>query len=214
MEDAACFNPRPARWLGETCVSSYWYAVQAGFNPRPARWLGETGFCRCRRARHEKFQSTPSAVAGRNHLQPQSHCHAGRFNPRPARWLGETDILAGAVYLMGVSIHAQRGGWAKHLQGCQWQLNIPVSIHAQRGGWAKPGSLSCHKPRSTFQSTPSAVAGRNPLTREQLTVPVGFNPRPARWLGETFPTAVGTAGFSFQSTPSAVAGRNRCRLPP
>ena len=37
------FNPRPARWLGETPPSAWMALSLRCFNPRPARWLGETG---------------------------------------------------------------------------------------------------------------------------------------------------------------------------
>ena len=39
--------------------------------------------------------------------------------------------------LEGVSIHAQRGGWAKRQRVHVAQIVADVSIHAQRGGWAK-----------------------------------------------------------------------------
>ena len=60
------------------------------------------------------FQSTPSAVAGRNGSR-----HMNR------------------TLLEGVSIHAQRGGWAKRQRVHVAQIVADVSIHAQRGGWAK-----------------------------------------------------------------------------
>ena len=157
----SCFNPRPARWLGETArrygrFSSPWRfqstpSAVAGrntlmvsfmrllqsFNPRPARWLGET-----RRS-----------TAGRS-------CNAG-FNPRPARWLGETvDRLRGGRVML-VSIHAQRGGWAKPLAVVAIDDMAVVSIHAQRGGWAKRSGCRSRLRAKPFQSTPSAVAGRN-----------------------------------------------------
>ena len=186
---AGCFNPRPARWLGETCQPDRHGWRYGGFNPRPARWLGETAW-----------------------LAPSGGI-AFRFNPRPARWLGETLASRLLWRMRHVSIHAQRGGWAKRAfpaTGTPFRL---VSIHAQRGGWAKPDSVA-----AVARGTKS------------------FNPRPARWLGETTSSHRATAmldvsihaqrggwakptylpvpftSWVFQSTPSAVAGRNTCKV--
>ena len=58
-------------------------------------------------------------------------------------------------------------------------IRTTVSIHAQRGGWHEQindDAVSIHAP---------AVAGRNGHSYPRHFPTCCFNPRPARWLGET-----------------------------
>ena len=273
------FNPRPARWLGETPGDCASHARCLGFNPRPARWLGETADLIAAFAAHrvsihaqrggwakrsaagdsretDMFQSTPSAVAGRNAAIGRRRSRSGRFNPRPARWLGETSARVlrrragnrfnprparwlGETPDLPRQLHPHAGfnprpaRWLGETMPPYGSASIHVvSIHAQRGGWAKQEQDIKQFQTTGFQSTPSAVAGRNHDVPPSPAVPGGFNPRPARWLGETIDRLMGRIAslvsihaqrggwakplaaliygdnLMFQSTPSAVAGRN------
>ena len=87
-----------------------------------------------------------------------------------------------------------------------------VSIHAQRGGWAKRTATKLPLNSDMFQSTPSAVAGRNADNLFVQSPPAGFNPRPARWLGETRVAGDADADGGFVSIHAQRGGWAK-RLP-
>ena len=207
------FQSTPSAVAGRNVVRPARKSERLGFNPRPARWLGET----------------PGDCA--------SHARCLGFNPRPARWLGETADLIAAFAAHRVSIHAQRGGWAKRsAAGDSRETDMfqstpsavagrnraargrvmsrdCVSIHAQRGGWAKRCHWSPEKPLRSFQSTPSAVAGRNLCACSAATSRKSFQSTPSAVAGRnTRPSTTASPACWFQSTPSAVAGRNHAAV--
>ena len=185
-----CFNPRPARWLGETCLRSPCIArLDVSIHAQRGGWAKRVWLHR--RGNPEQFQSTPSAVAGRNHCR-----QAERFG-------------------LLVSIHAQRGGWAKRTKKENDMADSLVSIHAQRGGWAKPVKLAATAAASdSFQSTPSAVAGRNESEYHTGTFwRVSIHAQRGGWAKRRL-SPKNSKRKKFQSTPSAVAGRNCGRAAP
>ena len=127
------FNPRPARWLGET--RRQWrrrIPADVRFNPRPAR-----GWTRTRR----KWPVTPDG-----------------FNPRPARRLGETPAWVTTDRCRGVLFQSTPSREGRNVVANGANFNGLVHLMANpRPGWAANVRRMIYSfPKKRFQSTPSA----------------------------------------------------------
>ena len=206
-----CFNPLPALRLGGTskpiscgrCTEVSIRSQRSGWEELDAKEYNDLVTA--------KFQSAPSAQAGRNAGGGGRAGGAEMFQSAPSAQAGRNEIVPRDGRLIAVSIRSQRSGREEldcrmsaresclfqSAPGAQAGRNsspaserrlIQVSIRSRRSGRKEHFSSSSLIACQWFQSAPGAQAGRNsPRARRRGPTP-GFNPLPALRPGGTIAT--------------------------
>ena len=201
------FNPRPARWPGETSTPAVSTRHPGGFNPHPARWPGEAGGQL--NADGQVLVSIHTRHGGRaKHAGRGGQLNADGFQSTPGTVAGRSEQGQPAAQLLRVSIHTRHGGRAKPRRCGLRMVFGGFNPHPARWpGEAMPLSFLTRQKTVSIHTRHGGRAKRQRASAAGHGSAVSIHTRHG---GRAKPAAPASACWmsAFQSTPGTVAGRS------